>query len=303
LDSLESQRHDAEASAAKARNIARKLKEDTLVDLAREEGRKLGLQEGLARGRRLGLDQARSTTSDRHDSSTVLNNLPPADDREDDIRSFTRTRTPAVVEPPLDPIGEPMLNFPPSPPAPSSPNPDMLPRPDTLPPPPGDLAPVAVRNTPSPPHHPDTIIPPDGFIPRADNDSTIRLPPPHEMARPVAPSSPGLESVASVDAEPLMVPNPSVRHDLVPAEPGSPGSTTISQFELVSDPNGAVFRTSRKNRTSPRLSVIPESVSGSNTPADRARSISIDPASRPASSASSAPRGLVGPPVPPLMSR
>ncbi|KAI9428548.1 hypothetical protein H4582DRAFT_1830575, partial [Lactarius indigo] len=50
LDSLESQRHDAEASAAKARNVARKLKEETLVDLAREEGRRIGLQEGISRG-------------------------------------------------------------------------------------------------------------------------------------------------------------------------------------------------------------------------------------------------------------
>ncbi|KAI0254656.1 hypothetical protein BJV78DRAFT_866847 [Lactifluus subvellereus] len=290
LDSLEAQRHDAEASAAKARNIARKLKEETLVDLAREEGRKLGLQEGLARGRRLGLEQARSTTSDRPDSRAVLNNLPPADDREDDIRSFTRTRTPAVVEPPLDPIGEAMLDFPPSPLAASSPNPHILPHPETPPSPPGGVAPLVVRNTPSPPHHPDSIIPHDGFIPHADNDSTIRLPPPHEMARPVAPSSPGLESAASADTEPLMVPNPSVRHDLVPTEPESPGSTTISQFELVSEPNGSVFRPSRRNRTS--LSVIPEAVSGSNTPADRARSISVDAASRPASSAGSVPRGL-----------
>jgi hypothetical protein len=298
LDSLEAQRHDAEASAAKARNIARKLKEDTLVDLAREEGRKLGIQEGLARGRSLGFDQARSTTSDRRDSRAVLNNLPPQDDHEHDPRSFTPTRTPAVMDSPLDPIGGPMLNFPPSPSAAGSPNPEIFHHPETPIPPPGDLAPIVVRNTPSPSHHPDNIIPPDVFIPLAGKDSVIRLPPPHEMAPSLAPSSPVFERSASVDPEPLMVPNPGARHDRVPTEPGSPSSTNISEFELVSQPNDASSRPSRRNKAS--LSVIPEAVSGSNTPADRARSISENPVSRSASSASSVLRALVGGPPAPL---
>ena len=290
LDSLEAQRHDAEASAAKARSVARKLKEDTLMDLAREEGRQLGLKQGLARGRRLGFEQARSTTSDRHDSEAVLNEP----DHQDDVGSLTPTSVPAIiVEPPLDPIGEDMLDFPMSPPAPTSPNPEIFPHREA--PPPGDLPPPVTTNTPSPSHHPNNIIPQDGFIPLAGNDSVIRLPPPHEMASPVSPSSPVLERPASVGAAPLMVPDPGVRRDRAPTEPGSPGSTNISEFELVSQPNDASSRPSRRNKAS--LGVIPEVVSGSNTPADRARSISIGPASRPASSASSVPRVLVGPPV------
>ncbi|KAI0307199.1 hypothetical protein B0F90DRAFT_535712 [Multifurca ochricompacta] len=295
LDSLEAQRHDAETSAAKARSIARKLKEESLMDLAREEGRRIGLQEGLARGRRLVFEQARST-SDHRDSGVILpSELSLADDHdhEADLRSFHRTRTPAVVEPPLDPIGEPMLSFPPSPPAVNSPNPEASPRPQVARPPSGDFKPIVVRDTPSPSHHSDNIIPQDGFIPRADNDSTIRLPPPHGMVRPIAPasSSPRPDRPVSIDGEPLMVPNPGTRLDFVPImEPESPGSTTISQFELVSEPNGSVSRPSRKKRTS--LSVIPETVSGGNTPADHVRSISADPVSRPASSAS-IPHGQV----------
>ncbi|KAH9977822.1 hypothetical protein BGW80DRAFT_1284371 [Lactifluus volemus] len=282
LDSLEAQRHDAEASAAKARTVARKLKEDTLVDLAREEGRQLGLKQGLARGRRLGFEQTRSTSSDRRDSQVILNDLPPEQDHEDDVGSLTPTSVPAIlVEPPLDPIGEDMLDFPPSSPA----NLEIFPHPEA--PPPGDL-PRPVTTSPS--HHPHSIIPQDGFIPLASNDSVIRLPPPHEMASPVAPSSPVLERPASVGAAPLMVPDPGVRRDRAPTEPGSPGSTNISEFELVSQPNDASSRPSRRNEA--RLDVIPEVVSGSNTPADRARSISIGPASRPASSASSVPRVL-----------
>ncbi|KAI0304141.1 hypothetical protein BC826DRAFT_981717 [Russula brevipes] len=264
LETLETQRYDAETSAAKARNVARKLREESLVDLAREEGRRLGLQEGLTRGRRLGFDHARS---------------PPPDEREDDVVSSPRTRTPAVVEPHLEPIGE-MLSFPRSPPA-LPPNPEVLSQPQPALPPPHELQPV-VRDISSPSHHPENIIPPDGFIPHAGNDSTIRLPPPHEMVPPIAPSSPILERPASMDSEPLMVRNRDVRHDFVPLEPESPGSTTISQFDLVSEPNGSASRQSRRKRRS--LSVIPESVSSDNTPAGGSRSISMDHGSRPPSS-------------------
>ena len=272
LDSLETQRHDAEASAAKARNVARKLKEESLVDLAREEGRRIGLQEGIARGRRLGSDNARSTL-DRRESRVVpsapsLENLNVV--QEEDARSAVTSTPPGPL--PLDPIGETMLNFPPSPSL-TAPNPEVGTKPGPVP--------VVVRNTPPHPHHPENIIPPDGFIPHADMGSTIRLPPPHEMVPPVAPSSP----VSHADTEPLMVPNPGVRPDYFPFEPESPGSTTISQFELVGEPSDSVTRPSRRNK--PSLSVIPESASShSNTPADRARSISVDPASRPPSSAS-----------------
>lgn len=290
LDSLEVQRRDAETSAANARNVARKLREDSLVDLAREEGRRLGLQEGLTRGRRLASEQARST-ADRRDSRSVPNNPSQADEREYDVRSFTRTRTPAaVMEQHLEPIGETMLNFPPSPPAVTSPHREVMSHPesDLVPPPPSHIQPTVVHNTPSPPHHPETIIPPDTFIPHAENDSTIRLPPPHEMARTVSPrtvsSTPTLLRQVSMESEPLMIRNPGTRHEVVPLEPESPGSTTISQFELVSEPSGSVSRQSRRKKRS--LSVIPEVVSAENTPAGNTRSISRDSGSRPASSPS-----------------
>jgi hypothetical protein len=289
LDSLEAQRHDAETSAANARNVARKLREESLVDLAREEGRRLGLQEGLARARRLGSEQARST-SDRRDSRPVPNN---SSHDQVEVGSFPRTGTPAVVEPPLDPIGETMLVFPPSPPAVISPNPQVLSYPEPVPPPPSDIRPIVVRNTPSPSHHPESIIPPEGFIPHAASDSTIRLPPPHEMVRAVSPTSPTLNRQASMESEPLMVRIAEVRQDVVPLEPGSPGSTTISQFELVSEPNGSISRPSRKKRRS--LSVIPESVSGDNTPAGGSRSISMDRGS-PQVSPASVSHAVVSPP-------
>jgi hypothetical protein len=324
LESLESQRHDAESSAAKARNVARKLREESIVDLAREEGHRLGLQEGLSRSRRLGFDQARSTP-DRRDSRPVQSNPSHideshVDDREDDVRSPTPTQTHFTAEPHLEPIGERMLNFPPSPPAASAPNPEVLSHPEPAPTPPSVLPPIVVRDSQSPFRHPRSIIPPDGFIPRAESNSTIRLPPPHEMAQPVAPSSPTLDRQPSMESEPLMVRDPGVRHEIVPESPGSttisqfelvsdpsgsisrssrrkrgsvvqetPGSTTISQFELVNYPNGSVSRQPRRKRRS--LSVIPESVSGDNTPAVELRSIPSDHGSRPTSASVS--HGLV----------
>ena len=266
LESLETQRLDAETSAAKARNVARKLREESLVDLAREEGRRLGLQEGLARSRRVGSDQARSTM-EQPDSRPIPSSRSQVDDREDDIRSLNHIHTPAVADPPLGPIGETMLDFPPSPPAPGPPNPEVLSHPERTPTPTGNIQPRVVRDTPSPSRRPRSVIPQDGFIPHAGDDSTIRLPPPHEMVQPVASPS------ASVDTEPLMVRDPGVRHDVF-LEPESPGSTTISQFELVSEPNGSVSRQSRRKRRS--LSVIPEAVSGENTPAGEYRSIPTD---------------------------
>ncbi|KAI9508907.1 hypothetical protein F5148DRAFT_1191375 [Russula earlei] len=288
LESLETQRHDAEASAAKARNVARKLREESLVDLAREEGHRLGLQAGLSRSRRLGFDHARST-SDGPSSRPVPNNLSHAED-QDDVGTFTRTSTPAVAvaEPPLDPIGETMLNFPPSPPTVGHLNAEVLSQPGLARPPPTDLQPRVVRHTQSPIQHPESVIPPDSFIPHAGNDSTIRLPPPHEMVRVVSPTSPTLNRQASVDSEPLMVRNPDVRQDVVPLEPESPVSTTISQFELVSEPNDSISRPSRRKRRS--LSVIPEVVSGDNTPAGGSRSVSVDRGSP--NSSASVPQGL-----------
>ncbi len=275
LESLETQRYDAEASAAKARNVARKLREEGLVDLAREEGRRLGLQEGLARGHRLGSDQAHST-SDRPDSRPVQSNPSHVDDREDDVRSPTHTQTPAIAEPPLEPIGETMLDFPRSPPVASAPNPEVLSHSEPAPTPPNGLPPIVVRDTPSPSRRPRSIIPQDGFIPHAENDSTIRLPPPYGMAQPIAPSSLTLDRQPSMESEPLMVRDPGGRHEIVPLEPESPGSTTISQFEIVSDPSGSVSRQSRRKRS---LSVIPEAASGDNTPAAELRSIGSQPTS------------------------
>ena len=57
IDQIEAERQEAEASAARARSTARKLKEQNLIIMAREEGRVVGYQEGLATGRRMAYEE------------------------------------------------------------------------------------------------------------------------------------------------------------------------------------------------------------------------------------------------------
>ena len=57
IDQIEAERQDAEAAAARARSTARKLKEQNLIIMAREEGRQLGYEEGLATGRRMAYEE------------------------------------------------------------------------------------------------------------------------------------------------------------------------------------------------------------------------------------------------------
>ena len=57
IDQIEAERQEAEAAAARARSTARMLKEQNLIITAREEGRLVGYQEGLASGRRMAFEE------------------------------------------------------------------------------------------------------------------------------------------------------------------------------------------------------------------------------------------------------
>lgn len=58
IDHIEAERQEAEAAAARARSTARKLKEQNVIIRAREEGRLLGYQEGLANGRMMAYEES-----------------------------------------------------------------------------------------------------------------------------------------------------------------------------------------------------------------------------------------------------
>ncbi|KAG1764363.1 hypothetical protein EV702DRAFT_109412 [Suillus placidus] len=59
LGVVEAQRDDAEAAAASARSKVRRLNEERLIELAREEGRRLGYEEGIRRGCNMGYREGR----------------------------------------------------------------------------------------------------------------------------------------------------------------------------------------------------------------------------------------------------
>ncbi|KAI0832758.1 hypothetical protein BC628DRAFT_1415011 [Trametes gibbosa] len=304
LKDIEAQRDSAEASAARARSTARRLKEEQLVLKAREEGRKEGYREGLERG----YQQARGGGIDDQQFAVPPAGLPPLGVMSDDP---TRTG-------PLD--GFSVLNLA-SPPAPahvnlsaafgtgsqdtSAPPPDPYgagaegsrfreiigsPSASTLrSAPPGSttrpggpsgwpqtnsddsryIRPTMVHNATPSPHHADYPIPIDGYIPTMGPDHTIPMPPPHELARPASMTSMQQSEASMADdllhsrAAPAM----NARDYVYPQQrrPTSPHSyadslpsTTISQFDLVSQPHTA---TRGLRERSSGLSAIPEASS------------------------------------------
>ena len=61
VNQLEKERIEAESEAARARTTARKLREERLLELAREEGRKEGYREGYSRGKNMGYFEAKTS--------------------------------------------------------------------------------------------------------------------------------------------------------------------------------------------------------------------------------------------------
>jgi hypothetical protein len=64
LRDQEQLRYEAEASAARDRDTARLMKQRRLINLAREQGRKAGFNEGIQAGQRIGYHGSRSPTED-----------------------------------------------------------------------------------------------------------------------------------------------------------------------------------------------------------------------------------------------
>jgi hypothetical protein len=64
LEDHEQLRYEAEASAARARDNARQMKQKRLIELAREQGRKMGYNEGIQAGQRIGYHGSQSPLDD-----------------------------------------------------------------------------------------------------------------------------------------------------------------------------------------------------------------------------------------------
>ena len=170
LHKVEDERDDAAAEASEARESARKYREEHIVHLAREEGRKMGYLQGV-RHAQMGYVGTKTIEFPDHRAMGTISNrklltdVPfddPIPDAFDDEQSITDDEISTVQSRPRYTsrnAARPSNGFP------------------------AEIsAPRPVHNGyPAP--HPDTLVPPDGWIPRSEDGSRIAIPPPHEFER------------------------------------------------------------------------------------------------------------------------
>ena len=262
LAEVEKMRDEAEHAAAKARSIARRLREQRLVDIAREEGRRVGLKEGLARGQEVdyvdrgyaylegGAAVEEVEDDEYYGRSTRSRHSPPPRTATNTAPPSTQGggRAPGVTDPPDERTLNPMtvttpLRMPtpePSPPKPTQPMPVPAPVPTpepAIPPRPVSIASVGTRPT----HYRQGPTPPDVLIPVMDGDG-IRIPSPHgfsphiaypaalppQLPTPVSPTPPPHRSPRS---QPLMVRPPAPHSDRDSTATGTSYSPVVDRRE------------------------------------------------------------------------
>ena len=193
LQDQEHLRYEAEAAAARARDNARQMKQRRLIELAREQGRKMGYDEGIQAGQRIGYHDGQSPG----DSAKVNFDEAP---RFREIFDGSNYR--------LDNFDQP----PPGQPNPSSPNdPGVLPlAPQAIHPPYTDLQaqfdeiPAIPHNTTTPPSEGPYTSSLRGVLqpPSSDSSSTTTLPaapiPLRALSR-APPTMPTIPEVASTE--------------------------------------------------------------------------------------------------------
>ncbi|KAJ7502863.1 hypothetical protein B0H11DRAFT_2274307 [Mycena galericulata] len=222
FDIVEKERYHAELQGAKSRTAARRLHEQHKIHLAREEGRRMGLQEGLEAGR-LGLRDE-------------LGNPPPVSNFGDS--QFDDYDGDNFDDEELSPIDFDALELDaPSPPRDRTPNNNLRDAPDPIPVPPPvpqpvpvpapktgpataplspfvpfhDIHPTPVHNGVPHPRHEPIDVPPDGYIPGTGPDSLPLVPPPHEFLHHREPSSPHRSRVSSAVEDHVRAPSAFAR--------------------------------------------------------------------------------------------
>ncbi|THH31921.1 hypothetical protein EUX98_g2291 [Antrodiella citrinella] len=282
LDAVERQRVAAEEEAARARGMARKLKEEKVIQVARDEGRKLGIEEGIARGRAMGYEEGRAAGFARGRSSAAKEYLREEFEVPSPIRisvssSDSSTSPPRRSAPvPIPPQQQQQQGTPPEDIRIASPRLNVSPRSMNVYTPTNAYTPVESQtpNARSSVHsftqmtsdYPQD----DGWIPKIDEDGRVRLPPPHELASSPVPSPPAPTPALMVPPPlPQQQPNNSDSDTTTPTEPTTPGrpryrrrrstesnSTTMSQFDILGPP--PVAASGRNDRTQVLSAIVEE---------------------------------------------
>ena len=280
---VDRQRHAAEKEAAKNRSRARQLNETIMIQAAREEAWRLGMQEGLDRGRDIAL--AELPLASYSGSKGVVDH--------GDEYSFDETRTPTPEQEERPPFqtrprsiaAGSYYSKPPSmreqPRATSSPNPVPVSLPPILPTAPPSVPPsIAPRSRPPSVHPSEQIrpisfrgpsptprmshgfVPPDNLIPSLDADNRIRIPPPHEFSRTPEPAPPkqlpppsSERALSDSSQEPLPIPPRSQdsQRQRYHRRNSSSDSSALSALDIINEPFGGALRTP--------MSAIPEVLS------------------------------------------
>src|SRR6266540_1477382 len=200
---VDQQRHVAEKEAAKNRSKARQLNETLMIQAAREEAWRMGLQEGLNQGRNIALAAEPTEVP-----FTTAN--PPLDDDfySEESRSIEtqgqsqfpiRTQSPVSTHSRLARSPSIIIPLPPgSATQPNSPQPSTVRLPSThaseIRPVsssnvPDQIRPISVQNAPPSPRLPRSSFPiPDNLIPSLDSDNRIRIPAPFKFSRTPEPA-------------------------------------------------------------------------------------------------------------------
>ena len=232
------------------------MNETLLVQAAREEAWRVGLQEGLNRGRNIALAELSEPSYGPGDNTLLdeeSSQESPDTEREDfpiNVQSAASSvRTRAARE---SRGAGPVLSIgPQSVPSASRPQ-SMAQSVKNVEP----IRPVTVQTVIPTPRLASAALPiPDNFIPSLDADNRIRIPPPFEFSRtPERPSSTPLPPEAERSMEALPIPPPehsaSLHRRSRHRRNSSSGSSTLSALDIINEPFGGNVRTP--------MSAIPE---------------------------------------------
>lgn len=269
LRKVEDERDDAAAEATEARDTARKYREQHIVHLAREEGRKMGYLQGI-RHAQMGYIGTKTIEFPNHYTAGAISNRrllmdEPFDDALqnvlDDEQSITDDDVSAVLSRPLytsrsavrdAEVTSDTLRQPRAASHHLNPGSNRTPASAGRSPTDGSFPRPVHNGFPAP--HPDTLVPPDGWIPVSEDGSHIAIPPPHEFERTgkAASNSSGRSwTIASgvqsrIDRvfggsryarkqqpDALNVAAPAPGYPRNSPTPPSPLSTTFSQFDIT----------------------------------------------------------------------